>query len=103
MELKDNPFLQQEDYSAGYKQSVEDLKNHPEVLAFDKLNYELFSSELGKKWIEVIKDKYLIPSHLDKGSPTYKTLVIWADGFKDFPRMILQHIMSHEQRIKAGK
>lgn len=102
MELKDNPFLQQEDYFAGYQESIEKLKNNPHIVAFDKLNHELFSSELGKKWLDIIKERYLIPSIVDRGQPNYKDLIIWADGFKDFPRMILQHIMSHDQRIKAG-
>jgi hypothetical protein len=102
MELKDNPLLQQEDYLAGYKESIEALKNHPEMLAFDKLCYDVFMTEFGKKFMERVKERYLIPSLVNREQPNYKDLIIWADGFKDFPRMIIQHIMSHEQRIKAG-
>lgn len=103
MELQDNPLLKQEDYMAGYKESIEKLKNHPQILAFDKLNYELFNTELGKRWMDIVKERYLIPSLVNREQDNYDSLVIWADGFKDFPRMIIQHMMSHEQRIKAGK
>ena len=102
MELKDNPLLQPEDFLAGYKDSVESLKNRPELIAFDKLTYEVFASEQGKKWIELVKERYLLPSMVAREAANYQLMVIWADGFKDFGRMILQQIMSHEQRIQAG-
>lgn len=102
MELKDNPLLQQEDYLAGYKESLEALKNHPKMLAFDKLCYDLFTSEFGKKFMEIVRERYLIPSLVNREASNYKEMAIWADGFKDFPRMIIQHVTSHEQRIQAG-
>lgn len=102
MELKDNPFLQQEDYAAGYRESIEKLKNHPEMLSFEKLCYALFhDTELGKKWMEEVERRYLIPSLVARESPQYQQLLIWSDGFKDFARMVKQCVMSHDQRIKA--
>lgn len=104
MELKDNPLLQPEDYLSGYRESIEALKNKPEIIAFDKMCYELFSgSEMGKKFMQHVKDSYLIPSLVNRDAPNYDKLVIWADGFKDFGRMLVQCVMSHEQRIKAGE
>lgn len=102
MELKDNPFLKPENYAAGYEESIQKLKNQPELLAFDKLCYELFAmNELGKKFMEIVENRYLIPSLVDRSSPSYKQLLMWADGFKDFPRLIKQCILSHDQRIAA--
>ncbi len=101
MELHENPLLQQEDYRAGYKESIEALKNRPEIVALDKLTYEVFSTEQGKKWLEIIRERYLVPSIVGREAANYQLMVIWADGFKDFARMILQQILSHEQRIKA--
>lgn len=102
MELKDNPLLQPEDFLAGYRESIEDLKNKPEVISFEKLTYEVFATEQGKRFMEHITNCYLIPSMVNRDAPTYKELVIWADGFKDFGRMLIQNILSHEQRIAAG-
>lgn len=102
MELKDNPLLQREDYLKGYRDSVEELKNRPELVSFEKLTYEVFSTEQGKKFLEYVKERYLIPSIVNREAPNYQTLCIWADGFKDFPRMLIQNILSHEQRIVAG-
>ncbi len=102
MELNDNPLLKPEDYRAGYKESVEALKNRPDIVSLDKLCYELFHiNELGKKFMEIAKERFLIPSLVSRESPNYQIMNVWADGFKDFPRMIIQHILSHDQRIKA--
>lgn len=100
-QLQDNPYLQQEDYFAQYNKSVESLKNHPELIQFDKLCYEVFNTEFGKKFMEFIQERYLIPNLVHRDAPNYSNLLIWADGFKDGFRMILQNIRSHEQRIKA--
>lgn len=102
MELKDNPFLQSEDYLAGYKESIENLKNRPELISFEKLTYEVFSTEQGKKFMDYVTHTYLIPSGADRSANNYQLMCIWADGFKDFVRMLKQNIMSHEQRIAAG-
>lgn len=104
MELKDNPLLKPEDYMSDYKENIENLKNHPELISFDKLCYELFiANETGRKFIEYIKERYLLKSLANRDSGNYAIKVIWADGFKDFPRMIIQAMTSHEQRIKAGE
>jgi hypothetical protein len=102
MELKDNPLLQTEDFLQGYRDSVEELKNKPELISFEKLTYEVFASEQGKKFMEYVTNNFLIPSLTNRDAPNYKQLVIWADGFKDFPRMLKQNILSHTQRIAAG-
>ena len=102
MELKDNPLIKPEDFMADYRDSMEKLKNNPELVSFDKLCYELFEgNELGKEFIKLVKDRYLTPSLVNREANNYKELVIWADGFKDFGRMLLQGILSHSQRIKA--
>lgn len=102
MELKDNPILQPEDFMAGYRESIENLKNDPALISFDKLCYEVFASGVGKKFMEVATDRYLIPPLADRNSDNFSTNAVWAEGFKDVFRMIRSCIISHEQRIKAG-
>jgi hypothetical protein len=102
MELKDNPLLQQEDYAAGYKDSIQKLKNNPHIVAFDKLCYETFKmNAMGIKFMEYVEEHFLISGLVARTDPKYETLVIWADGFKDAFRTIRNSIKSHEQRIKA--
>jgi len=102
MELKDNPLLQPEDFLLQYRQSAERLKNNPDLVSFDRLCYQLFvMNPDGKKFMETVNQRYLIPSLVNKESPNYQLMVIWADGFKDFPRLILDCIRAHDQRIKA--
>lgn len=101
MDLKDNPLLQPEDFRAGYKENIEQLKNRPELIQFDKLCYELFSSDMGKKFMEYVTEMHLIPPLADRSSPNFDVMAVWAEGFKDFPRMLRSCVKSHDQRIKA--
>ena len=102
MEIKDNPLLQPEDFMAGYRDSIDGLKNNPALVSFDKVCYELFeATEMGRKFMEIVHDRYLVPSIVNRDAPNYQLMVIWADGFKDAFRLIKQSVMSHQQRIKA--
>lgn len=98
-----NPLLEPENYLEGYNKSINDLKNNPEVIEFDKLCYEVFeASEMGRKFIEFATNRFIIGSQITKGNPTYQLDVIWQEGFRDAYRMIMNHVQSHKQRIKSG-
>ena len=101
--MQRNPLLEPEDYFAGYKDSIDGLKNNPEIIEFDKLCFELFSqNDLGKRFLELVTQRYLIPAMATPGKPTYQLDVMWAEGFKDFGRMLVSSVRSHQQRIMAG-
>lgn len=102
MEYNINDLLQPEDYMKGYRESVEKLKNNPNLVLFDRLCYEVFSTDMGKRLIEYIKETYVYPSLASRDSANYQISVIWSDGFKDAFRMIINAIKQHDQRIKAG-
>lgn len=105
MEIFDepNPILQQENHFAGYQKSVDDLKSQPEIVEMDKLCFEIFGmTEQGKRFMELVTERYLIPSMAKRGSKDYAIDVVWAEGFKEFGRMILGSVAAHQQRIKAG-
>lgn len=98
-----NPFLEAENYFKPYEDKIKELRNNPELIEFDKLVYEVFEmNPQGKKLLEIIKEKYLLFSLVQKGTPTYQIDVIWQEGFKDFPRMFLMALISHKQRILVG-
>lgn len=102
MELENNPLLQPENYWKDYQKNIEALKNKPEIIEFDKLCYELFEhQETGRHFMQLITDRYLIPTLVSKGNPTYQIDVLWQEGFKDFIRMLLVSIKSHQHRINA--
>lgn len=99
-----NPLLEPEDFFAGYKNKIEELKNNPQLIEFDKLCFELFDrNEMGKRFLELIKERYLIPALAKPGTATYQLDVMWGEGFKDFGRMLISSVISHSQRILAGK
>lgn len=103
--MEKNHLIEPENYFEGYNQSIENNRNDPNnliFLEFDKLCYEIFENqEVGKRFIEIITELYLIPAIVSRGNPTYPIDILWQEGFKDFARMILSHIKSNKQRIKA--
>jgi hypothetical protein len=100
--MEKNPLIEPENYFEGYQKSIEQLKNNPLALEFDKLCYELFEhQESGKRFIQLVTERYLIPSMVSKGNPTYQLDVLWQEGFKDFIRMLITCTNAHKQRIVA--
>jgi hypothetical protein len=97
-----NPLIEPENYFEGYKKSIEALKHHPEIIEFDKLCYELFENQpAGKTWIKLVTEKYLLPTLVSRGNPTYQIDLLWQEGFKDFIRMVFNCVTSHKQRINS--
>jgi len=100
---QNNPFLEQENFFSGYQKSIDELKNNPQIIEFDKLCFELFESNAqGKRFLELVKERYLVPALVKSGTATYQLDVLWAEGFKEFGRMLLGSVRSHQQRILAG-
>ena len=101
-DLVPNPLLMQEDYFKQYQESIDNLKNNPELISFDIMCHELFEmNELGKKFIKYVEENFLLPSLARVGTPTYQLDVMWAEGFKDAFRKIVYAVKSHKQRIQA--
>ena len=98
-----NPFLMPEDPFEGYRENIEKLKNRPEAVQFEKMCYELFESyELGRKFMEHVTENMLLKPSADIEAANFDNRVVWGEGFKAFPLMIRNLIISHAQRIKAG-
>lgn len=98
-----NPILTPENHFDGYNEKIDELKNQPEGLQFQKMCYELFeATELGRKFMEYITETILLKPNADIEKPNYQNKNIWGEGFKAFPLMIKSYITSHKQTIKAG-
>ncbi len=96
-----NPFLQEENYYAGYQESIDKLKDKPEALEMDKLCYLVFSTPDGKKLLSEIKERFIMPGFVHPNGANIQNAAVYFEGFKEFGRMILNCIKSHEQRIQA--
>lgn len=102
MDPNDNPLLQPEDFMAPYKDSVEDMKNHPELVSFEKLCYDVSQTDSGRKLIDYLQDNWLMKGAGDPNHPNFKDLCIWKDGLNYLIMMIRNNVRSHQQRIAAG-
>jgi hypothetical protein len=97
-----NPIIQPENYFQGYEESAAKLKNDPKILEFDKLCYELFEhQEAGKKFIELITDRYLLAPTGSPGSPTFQNEAMWGEGLRYAFLLLRNAVRSHKQRILA--
>jgi hypothetical protein len=102
-EMLHNPLLERENFFKGYQEKIEELKDKPETIQFEKMCYELFEThELGRKFMEHVTENILLKPNADIEKQNYENKNIWGEGFKAFPLMIRTFIASHKQRIKAG-
>lgn len=65
MSEETNPYLQQEDYFAGYQKKIDELKHRPDVVELDKLCFMVFSTEDGKKLLNEFVERYLLPGFVN--------------------------------------
>lgn len=101
MDISENPFVKGTDYFKEYNENVQKLKNQPQAIELDKLCYEVLETPAGKKLIEMLKERFLIPALANPGTPTYQLDVIFADGLKAGYRILINCVTAHAQRIKA--
>jgi hypothetical protein len=97
-----NPLIQPENYFQGYDASVEALKNDPTLIEFDKLCYELFEhQEAGRKFIELVTNRYLLAPSCSPGSPNFGEQAIWGEGLRYAFLLLRNAVQAHKQRIQA--
>lgn len=95
-----NPYLQPEDFFSGYKKH-EDPARQNEVVDFEKLCYQLFENEQGRKFWELITERYLLQGFVDPQSSSSNNAAVYYEGFKESFRMLRRCIISHKNRIAA--
>lgn len=97
-----NPLIEPYDYAKGYGDSIEKLKDRPELVEFDRLCFEIFiGTDSGKRLIELLLEKYIIPPIAHLNNPKYEIACVYGEGFKAALLMLRQCAISHSQRIKA--
>lgn len=96
-----NPWIEPENYYAGYQDSMDNLKSNPEGLQFDKLCHLVLSTPDGRHFMEEIEKRFLIPALCNPASPTFQIQAMYFEGFKEAFRMLKGVVLSHDQRIKA--
>lgn len=96
-----NPFLEPENFYEGYQENIDKLRNNKQAIELDKLSYLVFSTEDGKKFMNEITERFLIPGFVHPNSPGVRDAAVYYEGFKEAFRVIRNCIRAHEQRIEA--
>jgi hypothetical protein len=99
--MENNPYIEPENYYAGYQESIDKLKNNPEYVEFDKLVHMVFGTPDGKLLLEEIDKRFLNPALISPNNPNYQIMVIYTEGYKEAFRHLKSCYLSHDQRIKA--
>lgn len=101
--MAENPFIKQPNYMEGYNEKIRELRNRPEIIAFDKMCYELFEANpLGKQFMQYCIDRYLLLKLCDVNQANYSDAVKFYDGFQEAFRLLRGGVLSHTQRIQAA-
>lgn len=98
-----NEYIDPYNHFKGYQASIDKLKqNNPELIAFDKLCYDIFEmTEDGKELMKLMEDKYFFSKTVEINHPNFVLALTLAEGMREFLRTVKQVITSHKQRISA--
>ena len=96
-----NPYIEPENYYAGYQESIDKMKEKPDVVEFDKLCHMVFHSPDGKALMKEIDKRFLMPALSSPANPNYANLVVFMEGFKEAFRTLKNCVVAHDQRIRA--
>jgi hypothetical protein len=97
-----NPFLEQENYGAGYEESIKKMqKETSRPVELDRLCYAVFATPDGRILLEALKERFLFPGFVNPKGANAGNEALYFEGFKEAIRMLCNHVTAHEQRIKA--
>ena len=89
-------------YYEKYNESVEGLKNRPELVELSKLCYETFyCNREGKVLLTKLNDMFLMGNIPQAETGDYATECIRAEAIRSVIRMFNEHVSSHKQRIQS--
>jgi len=75
-------FEENEDYTAGYKASMEEMKKSPGYIEMDALCWHVFSTTDGQQLLKIFKEKLIYQAtdaQFDRG---YKTACVYMEGYR---------------------
>lgn len=96
-----NEFIQPENHFEGYDEGMDNLRNNPSAVEFDKLCHLVFMNENGKHLMQLIVDRILVPALVKPGVADYEMLNVFFEGYKTAYRDLFGFINAHDQRMKA--
>lgn len=97
-----NKLPGQENYWAGYEESINKLKNDPNLIEFDKLCFLVFGiSENGKQLLEYFKDRIIFPSIPGQADNNFDKRCMYYEGYKEAFRQLIHATNNYKIRKEA--
>jgi hypothetical protein len=103
MSLEDNPFLQPPpnpfDAKLAARQTLQSMQ-----IQLERLCFEIFiMGNDGKMLADLLRERYILPSHFAPTDPNADKLALWWDGFRTAIRgLTIENGLKHQQRINQG-
>lgn len=100
---KENPLIEQYNYWKPYQNAIEKLReNSPEMVEFSKLCFDTFETPAGKKLMEMLVERYLIPNLVPAGAPSYEIECVRINGFKEAYLLLREMHRQYYRQINKG-
>lgn len=88
----------QEDYMAGYRASMEEMKKAPGYIELDALCWHVFSTTDGQKLLEIFKDKIIYQATQAKIDASYETSCVYMEGYRAGFRYLVEMVKSYQAK-----
>lgn len=88
----------EEDYMEGYKASLEEMRNAPGYIEMDALCWHVFSTQDGKKLLDILKDKIIYQATQTRIDPSYPTACVYMEGYRAAFRYLVEMVNGYQSR-----
>jgi len=95
-----NPLIEPENYFDGYNQSAKNAAMaEPGQVAFDELCFTVLGlTEDGKKLMEILKERFIMPSVPAKLGLDFPISATYYEGFREAFRQLIGHVEGYKAR-----
>jgi len=97
-----NPYIEPENYYEPLNDNIKKLKENPELIAFNKLCYEIFLQNFfGIELMKILIEKFFFSKRIEPGQPNYSIACIHLEGARDLITEMKNCANNHLKYINA--
>lgn len=86
----------EEDYMAGYRASMEEMKRAPGYIDMAALCWHVFSTKDGQELLTIFKEKLIYQPTQAKINESYATACIYMEGYRAAFRYMVEMVNQHQ-------
>lgn len=90
--------MYEEDYTDGYKASMEELRKAPGFIEMDALCWHVFNTKDGQELLRIFKEKLICQATEVKISESYSTACVYMEGYRAAFRYLVEMVNAYQSR-----